>query len=218
MFTDPNALPPSAARSGGQKFMFDRSFDPGAAPRPPERKPITLKPDEYDALKQETYEAGFAAGKKAQDDDHARKLLAIMERVAARLDEAAALAEALRRQQENDATGLALAIARKILPDFAAKHGMGEIEAILSRTLAEMIHEPRLVVRVHEAQFDEVSTRIHAITAQKAYAGKVIVLADADVRPNDCRIEWADGGIERNAESTMKDIESALATDEESKT
>ncbi|MER2519590.1 MAG: FliH/SctL family protein [Bdellovibrionales bacterium] len=217
MFTDPNAPAPSAV-AGARKFLFDRSFDPGAIQKPLERKPITLKPDEFDALKKENYEAGFAAGQRAGADDHARKLLAVTERVAVKLDEALALSESLHKQQENDTLRLALAAVRKILPDFTSKHGIGEIEAVLSRTLAEMIHEPRIVVRVHESQFDEVNARIHDITAQKAYAGKIIVLADADVRPNDCKVEWADGGIERNTESTMKDIESILATDGEEKT
>lgn len=209
MFTDPNAPSPSAS-AGVRKFMFDRSFDPGAIQRPPERKPVTLKPDEFDALKQESYESGFAAGQQAGADEHARKLLAVMERVVGKLDEAIAQQVEARKQQENDIQALAMAIARKILPDYLAKHGMGEMEAVLSRTLAEMIHEPRIVVRVHEPQFDDVNARIHAITTQKAYAGKIIVLADADIRPGDCRVEWADGGIERNTESTMKDIEAIL--------
>lgn len=210
MFTDPHAPSPSATSGAGvRKFMFDRSFDPGAI-RPPERKPVTLKPDDYDALKKESYEAGYAAGQQAGADEQARKLLAVMERIAGRLDEALALAESAKQKQESDARALALAVVRKILPDYAAKHGMEEIEAVLSRTLTEMIHEPRIVARVHESQFDEVNARIHALTTQKAYAGKIIVLADTDVRPGDCRIEWADGGIERNTESTMKDIESIL--------
>ena len=50
---------------------------------------------------------------------------------------------------------------------------------MLGDVIAEMVHEPRLVVRVHESQFDAVNARIHDITAQKAYAGKVVVLADA---------------------------------------
>lgn len=216
MFTDPNAPSPSAA-AGIRKFMFDQSFDAGAVQRPPERKPVTLKPEEYDALKKEAYESGYAAGRQAGADDHARKLLATMDRVTVKLDEAIALVESAHKQQEGDVQSLAMAIVRKILPEYAAKHGMGEIEAVLSRTLAEMIHEPRMVVRAHESQFDEINARIHAITTQKAYAGKIIVLADADVRPNDCRIEWADGGIERNTESTMKDIESILSPNGEDK-
>lgn len=213
MFTDPNAPSPSAAKAGIRKFMFDQSFDAGAVQRPPERKPVTLKPDEYDALRNEAYESGYAAGKQAGADDHARKLMATMDRVAARLDEAVALAESLRKGQEDDAQSLALAVVRKILPDYAARHGMDEIGAVLSRTLAEMIHEPRIVARTHESQFEEINALIQSIAARKAYGGKIIVLADADVRPNDCRIEWADGGIERNTESTLKDIESILSPD-----
>ncbi len=49
-----------------RKFMFNKSFDMGsAAPtRAAERKPVTLNPDQFDALKKESYDAGVAAGQK----------------------------------------------------------------------------------------------------------------------------------------------------------
>jgi flagellar assembly protein FliH len=73
-----------------------------------------------------------------------------------------------------------------------------------------MAREPRLVVRVNEAQFDTVNERVQAIATDRAYAGKVIVLADAEVVPGDCRVEWADGGIERNTEATWRAVEQTI--------
>jgi flagellar assembly protein FliH len=74
-----------------------------------------------------------------------------------------------------------------------------------------MVHEPRLVVRVNEAQFDVLNDKISALAGQKAYAGKVVVLADAEIAAGDCRIEWADGGMERNTATMMQKIEKAVA-------
>jgi flagellar assembly protein FliH len=73
-----------------------------------------------------------------------------------------------------------------------------------------MAREPRLVVRVHEDQFDAVNERVQEIATQRAYAGKVIVLADPDTVPGDCRVEWADGGIERNTAAVWSAVEQTV--------
>ncbi len=106
---------------------------------------------------------------------------------------------------------IALSIVRKMMPDLAATTGMQEIEAMLSAAIAEMLHEPRLVVRVNESEFDSVNTKVQDIATQKAYAGKVVVLADAQIAAGDCRVEWADGGMERNTATTWTDVEAVVA-------
>ena len=103
-----------------------------------------------------------------------------------------------------------MAIAKKILPEFAARNGLSEIEGLLTETIREMAREPRLVVRVAEAQFDAIDERVQAIATQLAYAGKMIVLADATVAAGDCRIEWADGGVERDTQATLDTIEQTI--------
>jgi len=207
LFTDTQTIDTSALR----KFMFDRSFDNDAAVRAPERKPVTLKPDQYDALKQESYDAGFAAGRAAGMDEQNQNLIALLARVDATIQTMTANMQAFHKQSEAGMRQIALAIAKKVLPNFAARNGLQEIEALLAEVMGEMVHEPRLVIRINETQFDAVDEKVTALSTQKAYAGKVVVLADAEIAVGDCRIEWADGGMERNAEATMQQIEQTLA-------
>jgi flagellar assembly protein FliH len=122
--------------------------------------------------------------------------------------------ETFKKEQDNQLRLAILSVARKVLPDFMARNGIQEIEALLTDAIGNMLREPRLVVRVHESQFDAINVRIQDITAQKAYAGKVVLLADATFAPGDCLVEWADGGIERNADATFRDIEKAVAPDQ----
>jgi len=114
------------------------------------------------------------------------------------------------REQDTQTRQLVLAIAKKILPDFTAKNGLQEIEALLGDTIRDMAREPRLVVRVHENIFDTVNERVQALATQRAYPGKVIVLADPEVASGDCRVEWADGGVERSTQSTWNKIQETI--------
>ncbi len=195
-----------------RKFMFDRSFDGGAGAQTVERRvPVTLKPEQLDALKKESFDAGFVEGQKAGLDQQTHKLHTAVTHLDARLGEL--MQHLVHDQQSRDAEirNAVLAIAKKFLPDMTSRHGLQEIQAMLAEVIAEMAHEPRLVVRVHETEFDSLNSRIAEITAQKAYAGKVVVLADADIAAGDCRVEWADGGIERNVQATWKNIDNAVA-------
>jgi flagellar assembly protein FliH len=195
-----------------RKFMFDHSFDQSAvAVRASERKPVTLKPEQVDALKKESYDQGFAAGQKAGTDEQTNQTNALLTRLDERLANMAGAIHTLRQEYEQKAHQIAMAIARKLMPDFVAKSGLQEIETMLTAAIGEMAHEPRLVVRVNEAQFDTLNTKVQDIAAQKAYAGKVVVLADPQIPAGDCRVEWADGGMERNTAATLADIEQVVA-------
>jgi flagellar assembly protein FliH len=190
--------------------MFERSFDHTSGVRVPERKPVTLKPDQYDALRKECHDEGYTEGKKAGLDDQTAQLMALIAVIGTKIDGIVNNMAAIQKQSEEGMRRMALAIARKFLPEFTAKNGMQEIEALLTEVMGEMVHEPRLVVRVHESQFDVLNEKITALTAQKAYAGKIVLLADAEIAIGDCRVEWADGGMERNSQAMWDKIEKAV--------
>ncbi len=206
MFTEPQTTAETAQL---RKFMFERSFDT-STPRAPERKPVTLKPDQYDALKQESYDQGFAAGHQTGLDEQVAHFTALMSVVENKMDTLIGNLESIQKLSNENARAMALAIARKFVPEFTARHGLQEIETLLSSVVSEMIHEPRLVVRVHDLEFDVLNEKIGTLAAKKAYAGKIVVLADAGIAAGDCLIEWADGGMERNAAATWSKIENVV--------
>ncbi|MGE3622558.1 MAG: FliH/SctL family protein [Bdellovibrionales bacterium] len=196
-----------------RKFMFERSFadSTGHVVSARDRRPVTLTPEQVDALKKEAHDAGFAAGRKSAAEDQAQYLNVTVTQIAGHIAKLLQQTEADRQEKEVRVREAVLAIARKVLPDFNQRHGLQEIEAIIAGIIGEMSSEPRLVVRVNETQFDSIDGSVKSITTQQGYAGKVVFLADPDVAPNDCRVEWADGGIERNLESLWRNIAQAVA-------
>jgi flagellar assembly protein FliH len=203
---------PAVEAAPVRKFMFERSFEDAAiVHRAQERKPVLMKPEQIDALKKESHDTGFAAGKNDESASQTAHLAAVMTKVEQNLVSLMQNLEALAREQETHTRAMVLAVAKKILPDFAAKNGFQEIEALLNDTIREMAREPRLVVRVSESEFETLNERVQAIATQRAYAGKVIVLVDPDVAAGDCRIEWPDGGIERNTQTNWNAIEQTIS-------
>jgi flagellar assembly protein FliH len=50
-----------------------------------------------------------------------------------------------------------------------------------------------------------------AIAQIRGFAGRLIVLGDPEVAEGDARLEWADGGVVRDAAAVERAIRSALA-------
>ena len=190
-----------------RKFMFETSFEGNAAAnRPPERKPVTLKPDDYDALKKESFDQGFAEGTRVTQEGQGRVIAALLEKLGESIDHLVTELHTQKNQRDSDLRQSVMAIAKKLLPSTLAENGMQEMQKLIADTIIEMAHEPRLVVRTSEHDFETLNAYVTEIANKRAYAGKLIVVSDEAIVAGDCRIEWADGGIERNVNDTWEKI------------
>jgi flagellar assembly protein FliH len=53
--------------------------------------------------------------------------------------------------------------------------------------------------------------RLNAIAQSHGFAGKFVLLVDESLGPADGRLEWADGGAERNLARIARELDAALA-------
>ena len=190
-------------------FDFDRQREP-AGPPEVEAPPPVFSEDEVTTIRSETFEEARAQALVEHEQSDAHRLAVAVERIA---DSMAALGHAeASRQHEFRAAALNVAMValRKVLPELSRRFGQNEIEALVMETLSEQSEEPRLVIRVPDAGFEPLAAQIGTLAAKRGYAGKTVLLADAALGLADCRIEWADGGIERMAERTIADICGAI--------
>lgn len=107
------------------------------------------------------------------------------------------------------ALGTTIATIKKVWPDILRQLGLPLIESTLRQSMDYNPEEPRLVVRVHDTLLDAVVKNLPQLQAQQAFAGKVIVIADAGVIAGDCKIEWADGGLERISRTLSQQLDEA---------
>lgn len=162
-----------------------------------------------DTARRQGEEAGAMRGK-------ADAIAAFDKQVAATLNgiaqQAAAIAKATENQAEAAGKSLdvAMAIVRKLFPALAARDGMAEIEAILTNCLASLKQEPRLVAYVSAAQLDALQGRLAELSAANGFEGRVVLIGDDKMADSDCRVEWADGGVERDSNQIWQTIEEAI--------
>ena len=195
------------AQAKGGASAAGKGASAPAAPPPPM---FTEMQGACDIARRKGEEAGATRGRNeavtAFDKQVAATLSTIAQQTAAIAKNIAAEAQAAGKSTE-----LALAIVRKLHPALVERQGLAEIESVLGQCLESLKQEPRLVAYVHSARLDALQERLTQLSASSGYEGRVVLIGDDAMGESDCRVEWADGGVEREAGRIWRAVEEALA-------
>lgn len=194
--------------SNATRFQFDTIFAADAARgiSGAGRARSTYAADEVEAMRRDAHAAGHAAALAEAAHSQALALTAIAQSASVLIEQFDSQIDAIRLES----AGLALAVARKIAGAALSMAPQADLEAFLSDCLNKLHKEARLVVTVTPDNADYLRSRIEDLAHQSGFAGRVIVVPEPSMRITDCRIEWADGGIEKNIDDLFASIEEQL--------
>ncbi len=195
------------------KFLFENSFDAEERTGAPAAAATMRQYSEQDLLsaRSEGYADGEAAGRAAALSAIEQASQKALAEIAARLGDVGGQIAALRGQTIGEAVKVVSAAIHKMVPELARRNAMNEIERLIRECLQAIYDEPRVVVRAHDSVIATLHERIDAMAAACGFNGKIVLLGDEQLSETDCRVEWADGGAERNLGEMWKQLDAALA-------
>lgn len=176
------------------KFMFETVFGGSGeivkeAPPPPKK---IYRPDEIDVIRAEAHQEG--------SDNAVASALSL---VAAGFQTVMQTLEAEIEQTKAEAARLSYAMATKIADQALADQPTEMIEAIISDCVDFLRSEPVIHVSVPPEHSEALGQKLTALVAERGYEGRLMVTADPQAAPGDCRIEWMNGSFARDA-ATIK--------------
>jgi flagellar assembly protein FliH len=188
------------------KYLFDEDFSGGAKPT------ITLVEHERRRADAESvaYRSGFAAGQAqaaSETAQHVATMLGVIADGLERLDRALAGIEA---RLEIEAVEVAVAVAAKLAPELVAREPLAEISALATECFRHLVSTPHVVVRVGPDTYEAAKEKLAYIAQARGFEGRLVVHADTHLAAGDCRIEWADGGVNREEAAVRASIEEAV--------
>ena len=199
--------------SAPAKFLFDVDFA-AAGDRKHAQSAIPLAEHALKLVEAEAaaHSKGYADAQADAKVEADRRMAEALERIALNLCEATDALSAIETRLECEAVEVAVAVARKLAPTLVAREPFAEISALASDCFRELIAAPHIVVRVNEALYAPAREKLDEIVRAKSFQGRLVVLAEPDIAVGDCRIEWADGGISRDAVAADAAIGAAVAS------
>jgi flagellar assembly protein FliH len=118
-----------------------------------------------------------------------------------------------------DAVKLSLAAVKKALPAMAEKYAFEEVSKVVADLVPHLLDEPRIIVRVALPLVESIRTHLEQVAKSAGFEGRVVVQDDERLGAGDCKVEWADGGGERDLARLMSEmdqvVERALASGSE---
>ncbi len=205
-----------------EKYLFDTSFDSErereakaraaaeaeAAAEPP---PPTFSEEELAAARQAAFAEGKAAGLAEAEQSHARRLADSVAALPPHFERLSQELEHLESDRRRGALDAAVTVVRKLFPRLAREGGLEEIQAVVEACLERLRDEPRLVIRCADGDLDALRERIEGSNTRGSFEGKLVFLADETIAQGDVRVEWADGGAERDPAGLWKEIDAIIA-------
>lgn len=112
---------------------------------------------------------------------------------------------------ENLAMRMIYALAQRLLPRHAQAHAVDSIETFVRSVLPLALGEPRLLVRSHPMIVEDLDASLKDVFARASFQGTFTVIADYEVQPGDCRLEWDGGGAERSEARIWAEMREVIA-------
>jgi flagellar assembly protein FliH len=172
--------------------------EPAAAEAPPPPPEPMYTKAELDAAREEGHIAGHAAALEEAEtarEHYIADAIALIGQGLAQLDEQQKAANA---ELGRTAMRLVYAVLSKIVPPHARDFAAENIGAFVKQVLPVVMGEPKLIVRVHNLIVPDVKARLQEVFERSGFQGTFAVVADYELQPGDCRLEWAGGGADRS--------------------
>jgi flagellar assembly protein FliH len=197
--------------SAPAKFLFDIDFSgtgSQSAEQAASKAALELAVADAEAR---GYRNGYAAAQADTNAELARRRAAALERIGAAIASLNGSLGAVEQRLEAEAIEVAVAVAGKLATELVARKPFAEIAALAAGCFDQLGGVPHVVVRVNDALYAEARERLEEIARVRGFEGRLVVLAEPDIGFGDCRIEWADGGLNRDRARIEAAIGEAVA-------
>jgi flagellar assembly protein FliH len=179
------------------------------APPPPPAAMFTQA--QLDAAREEGYVAGHTAALEEAETERSHYVADAINLIAQSLQRLDEQQQASNRELGETAIRLLFAVARKTIPETAHQFAQDNVTDFVKKILPLVIGEPKLLIRTHAMIVEDIQTKLADVFTRAGFQGGYTVVADYELQPGDCRLEWSGGGAERSEAAIWTEIERAVA-------
>ena len=184
------------------KFTFDDDFENHSG--------SSLSQSKIEEMREAAFAEGVEAGRAEALGSLEQNCEALLQNVLTAAQNLTARQDEQVARMQKEAAQLAYSMVEKLAPAMVEKTPLAEIELLLNQCLKNSPLEPRLVIRVDEAILPSLQDKIDKMKRDSGYQGQVILISESMPHITDCRVEWANGGAERDFDNLLNTIKETV--------
>ena len=209
-FTPPAEIDEDERRERALKLAEIEAFEAVEDDVPPPPPPPTFSEEELAAAREEAHKAGYQAAMAEAEGATERLISLSLSAIAAQMQHVEKKLIDANAERVADSIDVARAIIRKMFPELTKKAGLEEIIGVIEDCVSKIDKPIRVVVRVFPEAVEPLREIIEETARNAGFEGRMVVSGDPRIAPGDCRIEWGEGGAERNVERTAGEIDAMI--------
>lgn len=183
----------------------DLELDIAHEPEPP--PPPTFSEEEMNVSRQLAFQEGHQIGQAEAAESIEAKVATALDILAGGMDQLFRAQEESADRNVRDAVRVAMSVVRKLFPSSFEQFAEAEIAHTVGEVIGQILDEPRIIVRVAQTLETVLKSRLEQVVVERGFEGRVVVQADSRIAVGDCRVEWTDGGAERDQARLLAEIE-----------
>jgi flagellar assembly protein FliH len=198
-----------------KKYDFSRTFETGG------RSPFVQRVSEpsmtfaqHEAKLKEAeahaFLRGHVEGQTAARHEEQARLARAIETLSSAMRDTAASFAAIEQVASEEALQFALKFATILAGQLVTANPVGPIEEAARKVFGDLRGVPHIAVRVSPDLLESTKSSLSEIARSIGLEAKIIVMAEPEIAMGDCRVEWGDGGIVRNAAELEAKIAAAI--------
>lgn len=191
------------------KFLFNDDMGEKEQKKPPEITEAQLR-EMVEAAKLEGHAQGLQEGQNSVTAQAANELAKSARSIVQSAANLLSQTDAAEKTIRADAILLARSVGKKLATELFAQQPTVELGKLLEECLSSIEKTPHLVIRCAPDLTEHLQEIAEPLIASSGYAGRLIVMGDPEIGPSDGRIEWADGGLVRDATEINSQIDGAI--------
>ncbi len=189
-----------------RETVYEEVVEPEPEPEPVKTYTEEELAEQVRIAEQNGYEKGFKSSQCSIDAASVN----VLNEINSRLLQLITDEQKQNSEMEKQSLDLILSVVRKLIPSLLADEAKNIVNKFIADNFNNFKNESKLSFYIHPDIISCVQENIAKLANRHDFEGKIALHKDNSLGVSDCRIEWENGGVERNAGRLVDKIETML--------
>lgn len=183
----------------------------------PEEIIVSYTQEELDKKVRIAEQNGYEKGYKTSQSEIENQTMGVLSDLNNKLMAIVANSECVQCESEKSYIVLAKDMLKKLIPSLLDEHAVEIVNKFIAENFKNFQNEAKLSFYIHPDIISCIQENIAKLANSHDFEGKIALHKDSKLGLSDCRVEWENGGVTKNAHKLIEKMDNLLDEENVSK-